>query len=588
MPRKRVITADHHDGIRPLKRPHLEGVVNTSTTSNRVAVFAWGKTEPPRGLNNDDDDEELTPVYAQALHGESVRQVVCGSVSQNGYVLTTDGSLRQWGPSKDQGGWALQSHKKRALSSDPILELNDNASIASISSSDDAFAAITTTGAVYTWGDNAGGRLGHGAEGDVASPKLVEALKGISIQQFQFAYGFSVALTAEGEIYTWGSNKNGGTGNGELVGTQLVPRKITGLERISSISADGGHAAAVSCGGKVYTWGLGGNGRLGHGSELFRSTPTLVTGLNHKIAVQVYCGGGHTAAVTRDGLLYCWGCNDLGQIGDGTTEERLIPVLVKGLHRPIVKVVLSYETSLAITDIGEIYTWGASNGHRGSDKGAIAMPTQIECLIGQHVVDAVPAGNCHMIVLVDHSKLVVDDSMPIASALTGMLNNEEFSDVTFVVGDKKDKVYAHRVILIQKSDYYRTMFRSGMREATEQLVQVPDTNIKVFRLLMQYLYTDKVVVDIDMAIDLYKVADLHGLMQLKDICCSTIRKKLTPENATGLLREATEGQAPAIRSICFQFVLENFKDVSQTAALASLPQPLLVEVVAEFGKRLDE
>jgi len=88
--------------------------------------------------------------------------------------------------------------------------------------------------------------------------------------------------------------------------------------------------------GKLYTWGYGSNGRLGHGEEADVLLPTVVTSLKDEKIVHVACGGCHTAAVTSNGLLYTFGWNHYGQLGHGAPcfsgeDLQVVPKIVEGL-----------------------------------------------------------------------------------------------------------------------------------------------------------------------------------------------------------------------------------------------------------------
>eukprot|EP00906_Rhabdomonas_costata_P028991 RCo040952 len=119
--------------------------------------------------------------------------------------------------------------------------------------------ALTSSGALLTWGDGSHGRLGHGDVQNQPEPKLVAALQGKHILAISAGESHSMALTREG-LYTWGKGEFGRLGHGDSE-DQLTPRLVTGLpaERVSAISAGGHHSMALATEG-VYTWG-GGAGR---------------------------------------------------------------------------------------------------------------------------------------------------------------------------------------------------------------------------------------------------------------------------------------------------------------------------------------
>ncbi|MDB6028424.1 MAG: antirepressor regulating drug resistance protein [Verrucomicrobiales bacterium] len=104
---------------------------------------------------------------------------------------------------------------------------------------------------------------------------------------------------------------------------------IAPLSKISAISGEGGFSMSLS-NGVVWSWGFNGNGRLGDGSTINRETPVRVEGLSN--IVQIVGGGTFGAALTKDSTVWCWGANDVGQLGNGSYKDSHTPVQV--LYHP--------------------------------------------------------------------------------------------------------------------------------------------------------------------------------------------------------------------------------------------------------------
>jgi RCC1 and BTB domain-containing protein len=164
--------------------------------------------------------------------------------------------------------------------------------------------------------------------------------------------------------------------------------------------------------------------------------------------------------------------------------------------------------------------------------------------------------------------------------MRAMVNDEEFSDVTFMVEDAP--VYAHRAILAQRCDHFAAMFRSGMRESVERVVPIPDISRQVFLLLLEYIYTDSVKIDVENAIELYIASDIYQLERLRDMCCTVVRRNLNAENSGPLLQSADENHCQILREVCMNYVVENFDVVSKTEGIKSVSHGLLLEIL---GKR---
>jgi alpha-tubulin suppressor-like RCC1 family protein len=136
--------------------------------------------------------------------------------------------------------------------------------------------------------------------------------------------------------------------------------------RVDAVACGGAHILALTVEGKVFAWGYGGEGQLGMGTIYNNPIPMPVGGLlNCKIVVQIAASEYHSAALTEAGELYTWGAGEDGRLGQGDEEHRLSPTLVQGLaHCAVLQVACGAEHSGALTDGGKVYTWGEGSGGR--------------------------------------------------------------------------------------------------------------------------------------------------------------------------------------------------------------------------------
>ncbi len=128
---------------------------------------------------------------------------------------------------------------------------------------------------------------------------------------------------------------------------QSTPVAVSGLQHdVVAISDSGLQTCALLRGGAVKCWGINDHGQLGNGTTKDSWTPVAVTGLQHGVvAISVgNADGDHACALLRDGTVRCWGENEFGQLGDGTTQQRATPVKVQGLRDVAAVVVNSYDT----------------------------------------------------------------------------------------------------------------------------------------------------------------------------------------------------------------------------------------------------
>ena len=161
-------------------------------------------------------------------------------------------------------------------------------------------ALVTSGGALLTWGSGDAGQLGHGDAESVAMPRLVRALDGICIRAVACGSRHTLALTAVGEVFAWGSGTFGALGLGlQAPEEQLRPAHVRALQpdRISAIAVGVYHSSALSDGGAVLTWGWGRHGQLGdgeQGSHAFLPRPVL--GLDGRRIEELASGAHHVLA----------------------------------------------------------------------------------------------------------------------------------------------------------------------------------------------------------------------------------------------------------------------------------------------------
>jgi alpha-tubulin suppressor-like RCC1 family protein len=225
----------------------------------------------------------------------------------------------------------------------------------------------------------------------------------------------SCALTAAGGVQCWGRNRRGQLGDGTLT-DHATPSDVAGLGAGSGVVAialggrttscmqggggyycPGGHTCSLSETGEVKCWGENVYGQLGDGTTTNRATPVVVSGLSAGSGVTaIYAGGNHTCAATETGAVMCWGRNDDGQIGDGSTTNRLVPVVLSGLpmgNGPTTISVGSTHTC-GLTSEGGVKCWGANNrGQLGTHSTNQRTPVDVNELPAGSGVTAISAGN---------------------------------------------------------------------------------------------------------------------------------------------------------------------------------------------------
>lgn len=216
--------------------------------------------------------------------------------------------------------------------------------------------ALASNGAVRCWGDNSTAELGVGTNAARAAPTQVAGL-GAGVQAVAAKSDFTCAVTATGAVKCWGNNNHGQLGDGTTA-QRRTPVTVTGLASgVQAIAAANTHTCALTSAGAVLCWGDNTHGQLGDGTTTQRLTPVPVAGLGSGVHA-ISAGGDHTCAVTTAGAVFCWGANNVGQVGDGTITQRTTPVLVSGEGSGVQAITLGYYHSCALSTAGAVSCWG--------------------------------------------------------------------------------------------------------------------------------------------------------------------------------------------------------------------------------------
>lgn len=164
------------------------------------------------------------------------------------------------------------------------------------------------------------------------------------------------------------------------------------------------------------------------------------------------------------------------------------------------------------------------------------------------------------------------------------VNNLTLSDVTFLV--KGRRFYAHRICLLASSDAFRAMFDGGYREKDAKDIEIPNIQWNVFELMMRYIYTGSVNVNLDIAHDLLKAADQYLLEGLKRLCEYAIAQDISVENVMLMYELSDAYNAMSLRHSCILFILEQFDRLSSKPWYPHLIQRIVPEIQEYFEKVL--
>lgn len=239
-----------------------------------------------------------------------------------------------------------------------FTQINNDTNWQTISAGYNHTAAIKTDGSLWVWGSNQMGQLGLGSNAtSVAVPTRVG--NGFNWQTIVAGSYITVGIKTDGTLWTWGINHSGELGLGHYYGDENRPVQVGQDNDWQNVWAGNGRAIAQKTNGSVYVWGNNSAGQLGNGTTTNSNVPVLIEGNNWD---NFYVGGSHTLALKNDGTLWGWGYNWDGQLGTGTTTNVTSPVQI-GTDTWIMASA-GENASAGIKSNGTAWTWGSYENYQ--------------------------------------------------------------------------------------------------------------------------------------------------------------------------------------------------------------------------------
>jgi alpha-tubulin suppressor-like RCC1 family protein len=261
-------------------------------------------------------------------------------------------ALWTWG----YGGFAQLGNNANTNRSTPVTTFAGGNNWKQVSCGNAFTAAIKTDGTLWTWGRGTSAQLGNNANTNRSTPVTTFA-GGTNWKQVSCGYNYTAAIKTDGTLWTWGGGTLAQLGNNANTNRSTPVTTFAGGNNWKQVSCGNLHTAAIKTDGTLWTWGAGGDGRLGNAQITNRSTPvtTFAGGTNWK---QVSGGYRHTAAIKTDGTLWTWGLGGFGTLGNAVLADRSTPVTTFAGGSSWKQVSCGYHTAAIKTD-GTLWTWGS-------------------------------------------------------------------------------------------------------------------------------------------------------------------------------------------------------------------------------------
>nr|GMC50663.1 PH, RCC1 and FYVE domains-containing protein 1-like isoform X1 [Ipomoea batatas] len=361
--------------------------------------------------------------------------IACGS--RHAVLITKLGETFSWG----EGSFGQLGHGVESDIYNPkLINTLSGLKITSAACGEYHTCAITVDGELYTWGDGTYNfcLLGHGTGISHWTPKKVRGpLEDKHVSMVSCGPWHSAVVTSMGQLFTFGDGTFGALGHGDHCNTS-IPREVETLEGLRTLKVSCGywHTAAIvefslensdsgeSSTGRLFTWGNGNEGQLGHGDEASRLVPCCITMLDGTNFCQVACGHSITVALTTSGQVYTMGSSDYGQLGIPESTGKL-PSCVHGKIKNsfIEKIACGSFHVAVLSSQSEVYTWGkGGNGQLGHGENYDrSTPTRVEAL-KDRCIKSVVCGKNFTAVTCLHKEVSIADYSIICSGCSRPFN----------------------------------------------------------------------------------------------------------------------------------------------------------------------
>lgn len=339
-----------------------------------------------------------------------------------------DGTVTYIAPA-DYIGWLTLNYDitdgEDSDSSTIFIRISDQAvsevtKIVASSENNTFLAALFDDGSVYTWGDNAQGQLGVGDNDTRLSPTKISSLS--NIVDIDLGQNFAVALTADHKVKFWGNNET--TPVEISLGTNVIDvaansdnlnvlfedgsvvqafaygvpsgfSPISGLPVIKAIESGRSHTLALDENGLVWSFGYNEYGQLGNGSFTESGSSAVQVSKVENIKV-IEAGYDQSFAIDNDGQLFAWGSNAYyGALGDGTYSNRNVPVAIN-LDEAIKSVSTAYSHTLVLTETGKVFGMGSTEYNRLGSRCCNNENAPIELFEGTYSLVAAGYSSTHL------------------------------------------------------------------------------------------------------------------------------------------------------------------------------------------------
>ena len=337
------------------------GEDHACTIDRAEHLMCWGRGDNGR-LGSGNTGHKTAPYLSTSYYSQHPwTQLALGDRHSCG--LDQHGHLYCWGASNlYQNGYDTSDRYDPYQHSWQASEIYGD-SMVSLSAGGDSTCAIREDFTLWCWGMNNAGQLGHGTYSQGTLPDRVELPSGSTPLSVSVGGEHACALDNLGAVYCWGANNHGQLGLGNNTQTNL-PIQVTlpASTQAVAISSGDAHTCAILDDASISCWGYNNNGQVGDGTTDSRQSPTSVILSGQNDPVMINAGFSSTCALFDDGGIQCWGGNNHGQLGIGSNIDSASPQIVSSMNAfEAFDLSVGKEFACAAFHDGSVRCWGHNN-----------------------------------------------------------------------------------------------------------------------------------------------------------------------------------------------------------------------------------
>jgi len=228
---------------------------------------------------------------------------------------------------------------------------------------------LDKNGQVWGWGYNIYGQIGDNTTVYKYTPVSILGAKK-TFCKITTGYNFTSGIDNNGQVWSWGYNNFGQLGDNSIPISRITPVSILGAKKTFckiSVGTNNNYTTGIDNYGLIWGWGYNNFGQLGDNNRTQRNTPVSISGAKKTFCI-ISNGNNHSVGIDKNGQVWCWGLDNFGQLGNNSVINKCTPVSISGVKKTFCNISSGIHHTIVIDHIGQVWSWGYNiNGQIGDN-----------------------------------------------------------------------------------------------------------------------------------------------------------------------------------------------------------------------------